>query len=61
MDDLLQRWACYQLVPMRVTRELHHLEYVQVANPAKPNDQVKIKYLESEMHQLFPDPPHLDP
>ena len=34
MDDLLEWRACYQLVPMRITCELHHLEYVQVANPA---------------------------
>jgi hypothetical protein len=35
MYDLLQRWACHQLIAMRIACKLDHLENVQVADPAK--------------------------
>ena len=38
MYDLLERWACNQLVAMRVARHLHHLEDVQVADPAETTE-----------------------
>jgi hypothetical protein len=35
MYDLLQRWACHQLIAMRIASKLHHLEDVQVADPVE--------------------------